>query len=93
MGMGPCFGNVSLTLSANVGWHDSNVKCTPWLRDNIVKRLMNLFDAWLHQHQLLKNSDDTIFQASIPAETPQWIHMWILDEYMLLPIMSLPDRV
>jgi hypothetical protein len=44
---------------------------------------MTIFDTWLRQHGLLKGNDRTIFEASIPDETPGWICMWILDECVL----------
>jgi hypothetical protein len=43
---------------------------------------MKIFDGWLGHRGLLKGNDQTIFETLIPDETPEWICMWILDEWV-----------
>ena len=40
---------------------------------------MKTFEAWLVERGL--QSGQTIFCESIPDKVPEWICMWILDEY------------
>lgn len=41
---------------------------------------MKAFDGWLVKHGYLQ-SGETVFVASISEKVPEWIAMWILDEY------------
>jgi hypothetical protein len=44
---------------------------------------MSAFDTWLIRHKYLE-VDDTIFSEARPVSesAPEWIAMWILDEYV-----------
>ena len=43
---------------------------------------MKAFDTWVLEKDLLPDGHRSIFCEQIPDKVPEWICMWILEEYV-----------